>query len=75
MDAAQHRELLDIAAVPSQSLDYYKHLRAQYNSILFPGPKKLPVAPPDMHLSSDSPDRKDIVLGLFRAAKRGMGYG
>jgi hypothetical protein len=75
MDAASYRELLDIAAVPSQPLNYYKQLRARYNSMIFPGPKELPPRPPSMYLKSDSPDRKDIVLSIFRAAKRGMGYG
>lgn len=75
IDALEHRELLDIAAVPSYSIEYYKELRAKYNRMIFPGPKKLPEKPAAMYLPSSSPDRKDIVLGLFRAVKRGMGYG
>lgn len=75
MEARHYRELLDIASVPSQPIVYYKSLRARYNSMIHPGPKQLPPEPPQMHLQADAPDRKSIVLGIFRAAKRGMGYG
>lgn len=75
LEAIQYREFLDISVTSSQPLDYYKSLRHRYNGMIFKGPKQLPPVPPSMILSSSSPDRKDIVLGLFRAAKRGMGYG
>lgn len=75
MEAAQYRDLLDIAVSSSQPLQYYKTLRHKYNSMIFKDGPKLPEAPPSMHLGSSSTDRKDIVLGIFRAAKRGMGYG
>src|SRR5271166_2936676 len=68
IEATQYRELLDISMAPSMKIEYYKELRSRYNGMIFKGAKQLPPTPPSMVLNSSSPDRKDIVLGLFRAA-------
>lgn len=75
MEAAQYRENLDIAIVPAMKLSYYKFLREKYNSLIFRNPSSLPPKPPDMHIDAASSDAKDVMMGLFRSMKRGMGYG
>lgn len=75
MEAAQFRELLDIAIVPSMKLEYYKALRARYNDLIYQNSAGLPPKPPAMYLDSGSPEGRKVIMGAFRAMKRGLGYG
>lgn len=74
MEAAQFRERLDIAIVPSMKLDYYKILRSKYNQVIHQEKPQLPEAPPDMSLDAAGPEAKEAIMGVFRSLKRGMGY-
>lgn len=75
MDALHYREMLDITMAGQSQFKVYKDMRARYNSMIYKGELHVPPTPPAMYLDSSSPDRKQIVMGIFRSAKRGMGYG
>lgn len=75
MEAAQFRENLDIAMVPTMKFKYYTFMRERYNSIIFKNKRKLPPKPPDMHIDAGSQDAQNVMRGVFGSLKRGMGYG
>lgn len=75
MEARQYREQLDIAIVPSMKLEYYRQLRSKYNRMINPKPASLPPKPPDYYIKADSKECKDLMFSIFKAAKRGSGYG
>lgn len=75
MEAAQYREQLDIAIVPAMKFSYYKEMRSKYNSLISRSPKIIPKKPPDMHIDAASPDARNVMMGVFSALKRGLGYG
>jgi hypothetical protein len=75
MEARQYREHLDLAIVPAMKLEYYRQLRARYNRMIDPKPVVLPPKPPDYYIKADSQECKDLIFGIFNAAKRSSGRG
>ena len=75
MEAAQFRERLDIAVTPKMQFEYYKYMRAKYNSMIHPEGQKIPERPSAMVLDAASNDTREVMLGAFRSLKRGLGYG
>jgi hypothetical protein len=75
MEAAQHRERLDISMSSVMKLDYYKMLRARYNSLILQKEKELPPKPPEMYLDPATETGKTVIMDIFKALKRSAGYG
>lgn len=75
MEARQYREKLDIAIVPAMKITYYKQIRERYNRMINPKPTILPPKPPDYYIQADSKECRDLMFGIFNAAKRSSGRG
>lgn len=75
MEAAQFREQLDIAVTPSMKFQYYKDMRAKYNSIISRIAKIIPKKPVDMSLDIGSLEAQNLMRSVFGTMKRGIGYG
>lgn len=75
MEAAQYKELLDIAVSPAMKFEYYEFQRAKYKKVISQVEPQVPPPPPDFGLKADSVEAKEAVMSIFRSVKRGMGYG
>lgn len=75
MEAAQYREELYIAMIPSMKFECFQRQEQKYNSLISPKVKMLPPRPTSMHIEAGSDDARDVLMGVMRSLKRGMGYG
>jgi hypothetical protein len=75
MEALEFREHLDISMASTRNELYYKFLHEKYDRIIYDKIAKLPEKPPSMCLDAASEDAKNVIFGVFRALKRGSGYG
>lgn len=75
MEASQYRELLHITMMPTLKLEYVQKQEHKYNSLISQKVKSLPPRPSSMHIDAASDDAKEILMGVMRSLKRGMGYG
>lgn len=75
MEAAEYRELLDIAMAPEmKGLTYYRSMRNRYNEIISQKKDHIPEKPPEMYMAAESSEARRAVMSVFRSMKRGMGY-